>query len=127
MFDFNTHLNNAYILIAGIVSGLIGFGFDVQGATLWAAAFGCCIGVAIKPPLKVWHGFVIIILGGASVGLLVPLITSDPPRYSEKSLAFLLAVILIGGRKLLPDGIEKTIEAGFNRLAVLISTWGPKP
>ncbi|OZA06755.1 MAG: hypothetical protein B7X95_01380 [Methylophilaceae bacterium 17-44-8] len=126
MPDLNTHLNNAYILITGIVSGLIGFGFDVQAATLWTAAFGACIGVAFKPPVKVWHGFAIIILGGASVGLLVPLITSSPPKYPEKSLAFLLAVVLIGGRNLLPAGIEQTITAGFNRLAALISTWGPK-
>lgn len=127
MPDINTHLNNAYILITAIVTGLIGFGFDVQAPTLWAAAFGCCIGVAFKPPVKVWHGFAIIILGGASVGLLVPLFMSDPPKFQEKSVAFLLAVILIGGRKLLPEGIEQTIAAGFNRLAVLISTWGPKP
>lgn len=127
MPDINTHLNNAYILITGIISGLVGFGFDVQPATLWTAAFGACIGVAVKPPEKVWHGFLLIIFGAASVGLLVPLVTSDPPSYPEKSLSFVIAVFLIGGRFLLPKGIEQTITAVFTAAAAWISTWRPKP
>lgn len=127
MPDINTHLNNAYIIITGIISGLIGFGFDVQAATLWTAAFGACIGVAFKPPCKVWHGVALIFGGAASVGLLVPFFTPNLPSYPEKSLAFLIAVLLIGGRNLLPAGIEKAITAGLDSLAAWISTWRPKP
>lgn len=127
MPDINTHLNNLYIIITGIVSGLIGFGFDVQPATLWTAAFGACIGVAFKPPIKVWHGVLLIVGGAAGVGLLVPLFTYNLPSYPEKSLAFVIAVILLGGRNLLPGGLERLIETFFNRLAALISTWGTKP
>lgn len=127
MPDINTHLNNAYIFITGIISGLIGFGFDVQAATLWTAAFGACIGVAFKPPVKVSHGVALIFGGAAGVGLLVPFFTHNLPAYPEKSLAFVVALFLIGGRNLLPSGVERLIEAFFNRLAALISTWGPKP
>jgi hypothetical protein len=126
MPDLNTHLNNAYILITGIVSGLIGFGFDGQEATLWTAAFGACIGVALKPPKKVWHGFALIFGGALGVGLLMPFFTHWLPSFPQKNLAFVVAVIVIGGRYLLPQRVEKTIAAGFDRLDTFISTWGPK-
>lgn len=127
MPDINTHLNNAYIVITGIVSGLIGFGFDVQPATLWTASFGACIGVAFKPPIKAWHGVLLIIGGAAGVGLLVPFFTPNLPSYPEKSLAFVIAVILLGGRNLLPTKIEQTIDTAFKQLELWISTWRPKP
>lgn len=120
------HLNQLIILFATLVSGLFGLLFDVGPATLWVAAIGSAIGAALNPPIQLRYGFLMIVLGTLAAGFIVPLFTHHLNTYPEKSIAFLLAVILVGGRNLLPIIIQNVFQALVDRLIQLISAWGPK-
>lgn len=121
------HFNQTGAVIIGYVLGFIGFMFDVPIATLWTAAFGACLGLALKPPTSLKYGALLIFAGAAAVGLIVPFFTTEPPSYPEKSIAFLIALIVIGGRCLLPQLAQDVLKAAGDRFIQLISGWGPKP
>lgn len=114
-------------ILLGALTAMIGFMFDVPPATLWTAASGCFIGLALKPATCIKYGMLLVFGGAAGVGWLIPFFTSDPPSVPEKSIAFVLAVILIGGRNLLPEASQNILKAGIDRLIELIKTWGSKP
>lgn len=121
------HLNEAWALLGGLLTGFIGFMFDVPWPTIWTAGFGAFIGLALKPATSLKNGFFIVILGACSVGLIVPFFTSQPPSVPEKSIAFLIAMIAIGGRNLLPQASQDILKAGVDRIIELIKTSrGPK-
>lgn len=121
------HMFELKAMVIGLLSGFIGFMFDVPWPTLWTAAFGAFIGLSLKPSTSLKNGICLVLLGAGSVGLIVPFFTSHPPTVPEKSIAFAIAVLVIGGRNLIPDGIQAIFKAGIDRLIELIRTsWGPK-
>jgi hypothetical protein len=126
MPDLNTHFNNAYIFITGALGALVSFGFDVQPATLWVALFGASMGLAFKPPINPWKGFALIICVAAAVGWLLPFATHHL-EYPPKSLSFVISLMLVATRHLLPKKLEETVDAFFARVGTLISFWTPKP
>lgn len=110
----------------GILLGIIGFMFDVPPATLWTAAFGACMGLALKPPMSVKIGILIIIGSAFSVGLMVPFFVSNPPTNPEKSISFVIALISVAGRNLLPQLAQDILTAFGDRIIELIKGWRPK-
>jgi hypothetical protein len=121
------HLAQVAIVLGGMISGFIGFMFDVPAATLWTAAFGSALGVAFRPASEMKIGAALIIVGAAAIALLVPLVM---PGLSEgvpqKSVSFLLALVTIGGRNLLPEITEGVMRAIGARLVGFISNFGKK-
>lgn len=121
------HLYEIKAMLIGMLSGFIGFMFDVPWPTLWTAAFGAFIGLSLKPATSLKNGVLLVLFGAGSVGLIVPFFTSDPPSVPEKSIAFVIAVVAIGGRNLLPQASQDILKAGIDRVIDLIKTsWGPK-
>ena len=120
------HFNQIMMMLIALVSSLFGLLFDVGPATLWVAAIGSALGAALNPPIQLRYGFLLIVQGTLAAGFIVPLFTLNLIKYPEKSIAFLLAVMLVGGRNLLPIVIQKVFQALVDRLIQLISAWGPK-
>lgn len=125
--------------VGGAIGSVIGFMFDVPAGTLWAAAFGSVIGVAMRPPVTMRTGALLILVGAASIGLILPLLM---PHLGEgtpqKSIAFIAAVVFIGGRNLVPDITQDVmkefglsaiaiIKAGTDRIIAKISTKSGEP
>ena len=126
------------MFIGGLISGFIGFMFDVPPPTLWTAIFGCVCGVAIRPPVSMIFGAVLIVLVAAATGLLLPIIDPAlPTNIPQKSISFVAAFIVIAGRNLLPDiaqetmssigvNLQKVINAAGDRAVTFITTFGKK-
>lgn len=120
------HFNEVAAVVGGLLTGFIGFMFDVPWPTIWTAGFGAFIGLALQPATSLKNGMGIVVLGACAVGLVVPFFTSQPPSVPEKSIAFVIALIAIGGRNLLPQASQDILRAGVERLIDLIKGWGPK-
>ena len=110
------HFNEAWAVIGGVLTGLLGFMFDVPWPTLWTAAFGSFVGLGLKPPTSLKNGVGLVVFGACSIGLIIPFFTSYPPSVPEKSVSFVIAVIVIGGRNLLPQASQDILKAGFDTL-----------
>jgi hypothetical protein len=110
-----------FIFLGGIVGTVIGFMFDVPGGTIWAAAFGSVIGIAVRLPSSMLKGALVLLAGTFSIALLLPLLM---PHLAEgtpqKSIAFIIAAVVIGGRNLLPEISEDVMrEFGASAKAII--------
>jgi hypothetical protein len=121
------HLFELKAMLIGALGTFVGFMFDVPWPTLWTAAFGAFIGLSFKPATSLKNGFCLVLFGACSIGLMVPFVTSHPPTVPEKSISFFMALIVIGGRNLLPLACQSILQAAIDRVVELIKGWGTKP
>lgn len=132
MPDPLTHGGVVAVILAAI-STLIGFTFDVGPATLFAALGGSIFGICISRPVSPWLWGPMLVIGGTcAAGWLLPdvirfmLSMKYLPAFSEKSLAFLFALALVGGRGYLLPSIKTIYEASIKALVARIQSWGAK-
>jgi hypothetical protein len=131
-------ISQGAVFIFGLFTGFIGFMFDVPAATLWTAAVGSMIGIAIRPPISMREGGLLVIGVTVAIGLAVPLaLYFLPEGLPQKSVSALLAVFAIGGRNLLPtilqevmtefgETCKRVIRAMGDRMVLVITTIGTK-
>jgi hypothetical protein len=133
MPDPVTHGGIVAIILAAI-STLIGFTFDVGPATIFAALGGSIFGICISRPVSPWLWGPLLVIGGTfAAGWLLPdlirlmLSIKYMPEFSEKTLAFLFALGLVGGRTHIGPTTKAIYEAVLNALINRIQSWGTKP
>lgn len=114
------HAHNFLTFIFTCVTIVIGHVFDVPPATLLAAGIGAGFGVAFSGEIHPFKAFLLIGVGTISIGFVVPFFISAWPNLAQKSVAFLIAFILIGFRKQLRENSPRLIEAGFKAGEVAI-------
>jgi hypothetical protein len=133
MADPVTHGGIIAIILAAI-STLIGFTFDVGPATIFAALGGSIFGICISRPISPWLWGPLLVIGGTfAAGWLLPdlirlmLSIKYMPEFSEKTLAFLFALGLVGGRTHIGPTTKAIYEAVLNAVINRIQSWGTKP
>lgn len=133
MTDPVTHGGIIAIILAAI-STLIGFTFDVGPATIFAALGGSIFGICISRPISPWLWGPLLVVGGTfAAGWLLPdvirlmLSIKYLPALSEKTLAFLFALGLVGGRTHIMPTTKALYEAVLNAAIARIQSWGTKP
>jgi hypothetical protein len=133
MPDPVTHGGIVAIILAAI-STVIGFTFDVGPATIFAALGGSIFGICISRPVSPWLWGPLLVVGGTfAAGWLLPdlirlmLSIKYMPEFSEKTLAFLFALGLVGGRTHIGPTTKAIYEAVLNALINRIQSWGTKP
>jgi hypothetical protein len=132
MPDPVTHGGIVAIILAAI-STVIGFTFDVGPATIFAALGGSIFGICISRPISPWLWGPLLVIGGTcAAGWLLPdvirfmLSMKYLPELSEKTLAFLFALGLVGGRSHIIPTIQAVFEAVLNAAITRIQSWGTK-
>jgi hypothetical protein len=133
MPDPVTHGGIVAIILAAI-STVIGFTFDVGPATIFAALGGSIFGICISRPVSPWLWGPLLVVGGTfAAGWLLPdlirlmLSIKYMPEFSEKTLAFLFALGLVGGRTHIGPTTKAIYEAVLNAVINRIQSWGTKP
>lgn len=121
----------AFILAA--ISTVIGFTFDVGPATIFAALGGSIFGICISQPVSPWLRGPLLVIGGTfASGWLLPdvikFMLKMPylPTLSEKALAFLFALAIVGGRGFIVPTITTLYQAALNAAVTRIQSWGTK-
>jgi hypothetical protein len=131
-------ISQGAVFIFGLFTGLIGFMFDVPAPTLWAAAVGSVMGIAIRPAISMRSGGLLVLSATVAIGLAVPIVMYFmPDGLPQKSVAALLSILMIGGRNLIPTIIQdvmkefgetskRVIKASGDRMVLVITTIGTK-
>lgn len=91
----DTHAN----IVVALVTGFIGFAFDVPAPVVFAGFIGTWAGLSVSPQTTYGKGAATLVIGTMSSAYLTPHLIHYIGDYSARGAAFGLAFVLIGYRK----------------------------
>ncbi len=118
------HVNAGLTIAFGIITSVVGFMFDTPPATLLAILGGASMGVAIKRPVGLFNGLIIVICCTGALAWVLPAFTDNPT--TQKAIGVVAALVISGGRDLLPSSIDKVFNAGVDQLIAVIKSIGKR-
>jgi hypothetical protein len=113
---------NLIIFCSTVLAVLVGYLFDVPPAILWAAAIGSGFGVAFSRPTTPIYAAGWVFTGTIFLGFAMPLVAHywQAGLAAQKAAAFFIALLGIGFRHKVKDGVNGLIDKVFDRASKII-------